>query len=208
LLLVGIVVDAIVPAKAGHNVLAGPAKAGHYLPQGVGARTIVVLSDLHMGAGRDRSGKWYPYEDFRWSPEFAAFLAAIDRQGGSAVDLILNGDTFELLQSTEGNCAGAAAGLGCTEVEALARLERVLRAHAADVKALGQFARAGSNRVVFAPGDHDAALLVPGIGRQVERALAAPAGRVEVTASGDWSSADDQVYAEHGHQIGLSAHRF
>jgi hypothetical protein len=208
LLLVGIVVDAIVPAKAGHNVLAGPAKAGHYLPQGVGARTIVVLSDLHMGAGRDRSGKWYPYEDFRWSPEFAAFLAAVDRQGGSAVDLILNGDTFELLQSTESNCAGAAAGLGCNEVEALARLERVLRAHEADVKALGQFARAGSNRVVFVPGDHDAALLVPGIGRQVERALAAPAGRVEVTASGDWSSADDQVYAEHGHQIGPSAHRF
>ena len=105
-----------------------------------------------MGAGRDQSGKWHPYEDFRWSPEFAAFLAAVDRQGGSAVDLILNGDTFELLQSTDGNCAGAAAGLGCTEGESLARLERVLRAHEADVKALGQFARRGSNRVVFVPG--------------------------------------------------------
>jgi len=66
-----------------------------------------------MGPGRDQSGKWHPYEDFRWSPEFAAFLAAVDRQNGSAVDLILNGDTFELLQSTDGNCAGAAAGLGC-----------------------------------------------------------------------------------------------
>ncbi|PYQ96048.1 MAG: hypothetical protein DMF96_19935 [Acidobacteria bacterium] len=161
-----------------------------------------------MGPGRDQSGKWHPYEDFRWSPEFAAFLAAVDRQSASAVDLILNGDTFELLQSTDGNCAGAAAGLGCTEVEALARLERVLRAHEADVKALGQFARRGSNRVVFVPGDHDAALLFPGVSRQVEQALAAPAGRVEVTASGYWSSADDQVYAEHGHQIGLSAHRF
>jgi hypothetical protein len=88
------------------------------------------------------------------------------------------------------------------------RFERVLAAHDAEMKALGQFARSGSNRVVFVPGDHDAALLGPAIGPRLVSALAAPAARVEVAAPGYWLSPDGQVYAEHGHQIGFSAHRF
>jgi len=172
------------------------------------ARTIVVLSDLHMGMGRDASGKWHPYEDFRWSPEFEAFLAAVDRQGRSAVDLILNGDTFELLQSADGECAGAADGLGCSEAESLARLERVLRAHDAEIGALVRFARAGTNHLAIVPGDHDAALFFPRVRRRVERALALPAGRAEIAASGSWASPDGRVYAEHGHQIGSGAHAF
>ena len=100
-----------------------------------------------MGLGRDASGAWSPFEDFRWSSEFAAFLDAVDRDGHSSVDLILNGDTFELLESVHGKCAGEAVGLGCTETEALERLRRVLAAHEADMRALGRFARAGSNHV-------------------------------------------------------------
>jgi hypothetical protein len=208
LILAAVMVGLTHPAKS-HDVT-GPPTGGEYALQTTAspARMVVVLSDLHMGAGHDQSGKWYPEEDFRWSPEFAAFLGAIGREAGNAVDLILNGDTFDLLQSPERTCAGAATGLGCTEREALARLERVLRAHDADVKALGKFAGAGANRVVLVPGDHDAALLFPGVSRRVEHALGAPAGRVDVRASGYWSSADGQVYAEHGHQIGWSAHRF
>ena len=41
-----------------------------------GARSIVVISDLHMGIGRDASGEWNPTEDFRWAAEFAQFLEA------------------------------------------------------------------------------------------------------------------------------------
>jgi hypothetical protein len=61
---------------------------------------------------------------------------------------------------------------------------------------------------VFVPGDHDAALLGPTINRRLVRALAAPAARAEVVTSAYWLSPDGQVYAEHGHQIGFSAHRF
>jgi hypothetical protein len=61
---------------------------------------------------------------------------------------------------------------------------------------------------VLVPGDQDAALLFPGVGRRAVAALAAPGGRVEVAAAGYWLSPDGQVYAEHGHQIGFSAHRF
>ncbi len=188
-------------------IVTGPVRAGNGGQQEPRTRTIVVLSDLHMGMGRDESGRWQPYEDFRWSPEFAQFLIGVDRGGQSASDLILNGDTFELLQSTGTPCAGAAAGLGCTEAESLARLERILGAHDADIKALARFARAGSNHLVIVPGDHDAALLFAGVRRRVEQAFAAP-GRVEVSSTGFWASSDGQVYAEHGHQIGSNAHAF
>src|SRR5262245_27902265 len=191
------------PAEAGHDVR----DAARPVQQSVAPRRVVVLSDWRFGEGRVPSGKWLPYEDFRWSPEFAGFLSALDRNGRSVVDLILNGDTFELLQSSS-NCAGASASFGCTEAEALTRLERVLRAHDADLKALGQFARSGSNHVVIVPGDHDAALLFPGVKRRVEQALGAPAGRVEVISSGYWSSSDGQIHIEHGHQIGASPHQF
>jgi hypothetical protein len=44
------------------------------------ARAIVVVSDLSMGVGRDRAGAWHPYEDFRWTAEFTAFLKAINAE--------------------------------------------------------------------------------------------------------------------------------
>jgi UDP-2,3-diacylglucosamine pyrophosphatase LpxH len=169
------------------------------------ARLTIVVSDLHMGVGRTPEGAWHPFEDFRWSPEFAAFLDAVGQDGAGAVDLVLNGDTFELLQAISGPCRTEA--VGCAEEEMLARLERVLDAHAADIKALGRFAAAGSNRITFVPGDHDAALLFPRLARRVVDAVAAPSGRVEVATSGNWVSRDGRIVAEHGHQIGLSVRR-
>ena len=170
---------------------------------GAPSRLVVVVSDLHMGEGRRTSGEWHPFEDFRWSPEFAAFLEAVDADGGRAVDLVLNGDTFELLQSSAAACRSG-ADLGCSEEESLVRLDRVLAAHKPDIEALGSFAKAGSNRVVLVPGDHDAALLFPRMARRVVDALGAPQGRVAVAASGTWVSSDGRVFAEHGHQVGFS----
>jgi len=183
--------------------VAAPAgQAGRPQPAG---RTVVVISDLHFGEGRTPSGTWQPREDFRWSSEFAQFLQAVDADRRSAVDLILNGDTFDLLESTEGSCA--AASVGCTEAEMMGRAARVLAAHDADIKAIGRFAAAGANRVVLVPGDRDAALLFPGVRRRAITAFAAP-GRVEVATAGRWVAPDGRIAAEHGHQLGLSVEKF
>ena len=84
----------------------------------------------------------------------------------------------------------------------------MLSAHDAEVKALAAFARSGDNRIVFVPGDHDAALLFPAVGRRLLTALGAPSARVTLATQGYWTSTDSLVVAEHGHQIGPSAHRF
>ncbi len=168
--------------------------------QAPASRLIVVTSDLHLGPGRDpRTEQWLPVEDFRWSEDLASFLTALG-ESSEATDLVLNGDTFDVWQAQESACEQSDARLGCTEAEALERLESVLVAHQAEVALIGAFARRGDNRVVLVPGDRDAALLFPSVAARVQAAFDAP-GRVEVASQGYWLSDDGLVYAEHGHQL-------
>lgn len=186
----------------------GPVPASRAQTSIEGARRIVVLSDLHMGVGRDAAGAWHPFEDFRWATELELFLRTLDAERPGATDLILNGDTFELLQAETTECTYDDATLGCTEPAALARLERVLGAHTAEMAALGAFARAGANRVVLVPGDHDAALLFPTVGARALAAFDVPAERVLLATNGSWRSADGLIHVEHGHQLETRADRF
>ena len=185
-----------------------PATLARAQPVPEGPRRIVVLSDLHMGEGRDSAGEWFPNEDFRWADDLDLFLGALASETDEPTDLILNGDTFDLAQMSVTPCAHEEPYLGCTEAEALARLERVLDAHARELRALGAFAGAGDNRVVLVPGDHDAALLFPEAGIRAVAAFGAAAGRVTLAAQGFWRSVDGLVHVEHGHQIGIGADRF
>jgi UDP-2,3-diacylglucosamine pyrophosphatase LpxH len=164
------------------------------------SRFVVIASDLHMGAGRSAGGEWLSVEDFRWQDDFAAFLKVVDEAGKGATDLVLNGDTFELWQSAADDCRYREEGLGCTEKEALARLDRVVAAHSPELAALATFARNGSNRLILVPGDHDAALLFPAVAARAIASFKAE-DRVEVATRGYWLSANGAVYAEHGHQL-------
>jgi hypothetical protein len=171
-------------------------------------RLVVFISDLHLGVGRLPGGEWSAYEDFRWAPEFRQFLERVDREGGGRTDLVLNGDTFELWQSLEGDCVHGDRDRGCTEAEALRRLSRVVDQHRGELAALGAFAASGRNTVTIVPGNHDAALLFPAVADSVRMAIGAPAGRVTIPARGYWMTPDGAVYAEHGHQIGAEVNRF
>ncbi len=170
-------------------------------------RRVVVVSDLRLGEGRGADGAWSPYEDFRWADDLRGFLAALADEG-EATDFVLNGDTFELLQAGDGACAYDDPALGCTEAEALARLDRAIEAHGDEMAALAAFAGAGDNRLVLVPGDHDAALLFPAVGRRAVEAFGAAPGRASVAVDGYWRSVDGLIHAEHGHQIEHRADRF
>lgn len=178
-------------------------------------RHTVFISDLHLGAGRDAQQRWIPTEDFRWQPEFDAFLAWLSRRTGDRAELVFTGDTFELWQSPTMECSSdinkpgckvadcheTDTEIGCTEAEAQARLRVVLKAHDDFVMALRAFAAKGSNRVVFVPGNHDAALLFPAVAQQLLGTFNSPG--ITLSRSGSWLSTDGLVYADHGHQWDL-----
>ncbi len=204
----GLLVPGLIAPAVVLGILLPPVPATHAQTSTAGGRRVVVLSDLHMGVGRDASGAWQPFEDFRWAAELELFLDALGAEGQVGTDLILNGDTFELLQADAPGCSYEDATLGCTEPEALARLERVLAAHTREMTAFGAFARDRANRVVLVPGDHDAALLFLSVGSRAVAAFDAPADRVVLAGKGFWRSADGLIHVEHGHQIETRADRF
>lgn len=80
-------------------------------PPTAGARTLVFISDLHMGLGRVQQdpatqawtvGDWHPMEDFRWHDEFDRFMTELERrtaQSGVSVELVILGDFLELWQT-------------------------------------------------------------------------------------------------------------
>jgi Calcineurin-like phosphoesterase len=191
-------------------ILSVRAWASPCVPQAPKERMTVILSDTHFGVGRTaQGGPWHAFEDFRWAEDFQAFLKAVDERGRGATDLVLNGDTYELWQSLESDCGNDRdEDYGCTEAEALKRIQRVIGEHEAEMKALGEFASSGGNRVVIVPGNHDAALLFPAVADEAVRRIPAPAGRVCVAMEGFWLSDDRQIYAEHGHQIGADVNGF
>ncbi|MGJ7609375.1 MULTISPECIES: metallophosphoesterase [unclassified Variovorax] len=176
-------------------------------------RQAVFVSDLHVGAGRTPQGKWRNIEDFRWQPEFDKFLDFVDAQGKGKTDLVLVGDVFELWQSPSMTCSGDLANpgctvpdchdddteIGCSEKEAVARLEYTLKQHPDFVESIRKFGSAGDNRVYFIPGNHDAALLFNEVRRTLLDRFAGT--RVEVLTAGYWLSADGAIYADHGHQF-------
>lgn len=172
-------------------------------------RLTAVISDLHMGVGRRAGGAWHPMEDFRWADEFALFLQEVDRRGNGRTDLVLLGDTLELWQSLDDkDCIYDNLDYACDEAGAIARVQRVLQGHRDELEALGRFADSGANSVVVVPGNHDAALLFPEVERLVLAAAHSTSGRLTLARSGWWRSADGQVYADHGHQIGKNLNRW
>ena len=103
-------------------------------------------------------------------PERPGDRAFVPREGGmSETDL-----SRDFARSHRACHGSEPATLGCTEPEALARLERVLAAHTREMTAFGAFARAGDNRLVVVPGDHDAALLFSSVGMRAVEAFDAP----------------------------------
>lgn len=172
-------------------------------------RMIVLVSDLHLGMGRDAKGHWMAGEDFRWHDAFVGFLSAISKLGKTSVDLVILGDFLEMWQAPPSlKCQALATDVGCTveELEAISR--HVVTQHASTLGALRLFSQQGTNRVHVVPGNHDAGLLLARVWSPVAVALEAHSGRIQFVSSGVWVSSDGQIVAEHGHQIGSDVNKF
>ena len=122
-------------------------------------RLKIVVSDLHMGTGiYAEDGRWNYREDFVYDRLFGQFLRfySTGDYAQAEVELVLNGDVFELL-----NPHDYAEGhpLHMTASVAVLQLERIKKGHPIVFAELGAFASRTNKSIRFLPGNHDRALV-------------------------------------------------
>jgi UDP-2,3-diacylglucosamine pyrophosphatase LpxH len=169
----------------------------------------VVLSDLHLGAGFAAQGN--RLEDFDRDRELAAFLASLAAESereGADVELILNGDTFEMLQvphvrAFEPARAYAAALYHSTrEMDSSLKMAHIVAGHPAVFEALRRFARLGppSRSITFVKGNHDVDLHWPTVQDRIREALDCHGARELLLGFEARCVCREGIYVEHGNQ--------
>jgi UDP-2,3-diacylglucosamine pyrophosphatase LpxH len=160
----------------------------------------LVVSDLHLGTGVSE-GMHNPLEDFFHDDHFAELLEHYDRkhQDATQIELILNGDIFDLLKVQ-------LHGRWPTEITpeiAEQKLRLCLDGHPRFVSALRNFLSSPERRLVYLPGNHDLDMWFQAPQELFKRYVApGEAGeRVRFITSSDTYFLPEGIQIRHGHQL-------
>lgn len=121
-------------------------------------KTIIVISDLHLGAGLSVNNRRNFLEDFHYDKELIEFIEYhssghyLDRE----VELIINGDFFDLLAVPFVKYFDDEFW---SEKAAMDKLKMCIEAHVGVIEALKDFLTYPNNRLVYIIGNHDAELV-------------------------------------------------
>jgi UDP-2,3-diacylglucosamine pyrophosphatase LpxH len=156
----------------------------------------VVISDLHIGEGPERSH----LDQFLWDTEFERLLGEIIPQGDWPATLVINGDFIDFPQvmpSRLRHCQGDR--FGATEEESVDRLDAVIKkGHPQIMPALRTYLEKGG-QVLLLPGNHDAEFYFPGVLDLFRRRLGdASYPAFQFVTEGEIH--EQGIHIEHGHQ--------
>jgi len=122
-------------------------------------KTVLVISDLHLGAGQYINGRRNFLEDFHFDQELVQFLnfySKLDRPPRE-MELIINGDFLDFLAVSH---IPFHDDEFWSEKAALAKLELVYKAHSEVFGALDEFL-AKDRKIIYIFGNHDAEMIFP-----------------------------------------------
>jgi UDP-2,3-diacylglucosamine pyrophosphatase LpxH len=169
----------------------------------------IVISDLHLSAGREAEGN--PLEDFGSDQEFAAFvdeIAAESDRDGADVELIINGDAFEMLQVPHVEEFDPTKPYppkqyhSSSEEDSALKMDIIVKGHQPFFHALGQFIQPGPPRrtFTFIKGNHDLNLHWPAVQDRIRQALGATGPKSELLTFEERRVSREGIYVEHGNQ--------
>ena len=121
-------------------------------------KTIIVISDLHLGAGVNVNNRRNFLEDFHYDKELIEFIEYhssghyLDRE----IELIINGDFLDLLAVPFVKYFDDEFW---SEKASLDKLKMILDAHPGVIDALKDFLSYPNNHIVYILGNHDAELV-------------------------------------------------
>ena len=169
----------------------------------------IVISDLHLSAGHESEGN--RLEDFGSDREFAAFMDELvtesDREGAE-VELIVNGDAFEMLQVPHVDEYDPAVVYApeqyhsSSEEDSARKMALIIDGHRPFFDALGRLIRLGPPRryVTFVKGNHDLNLHWRMVQDLIRQATGAMGGRKSLLHFEERRVSREGIYVEHGNQ--------
>ncbi len=169
----------------------------------------LVISDLHASTGR-RRGVFNPLEDFHSDDKLAEFLdyyASATRRG-KRVELVLNGDIFDLLKVPGGPQEDPYTD-EITEEVAAEKVRLALDGHPVMAEALTSLLQHEGTQITYLPGNHDIEFLLPSAQRAFRERIApgSLATRVRFIDTTDTYHLPEGIQIRHGHQL-ESIHQF
>ncbi len=183
----------------------------------VAAKTKIIVSDLHLGAGLEGAGG-NPLEDFISDIDFVEWLHGLTAESnarGADMEFIINGDFLEMLQvpaTPRFNPAEPyppALYAANDEAAALLKLTHITQGHPGVFAALADFISLQPRRsVVMMSGNHDPELYWPGVQNAIRNLLGAAGEMHDLLHFHPRSYLADGVYVEHGNQYTESVNRF
>jgi UDP-2,3-diacylglucosamine pyrophosphatase LpxH len=169
----------------------------------------IIVSDFHLGAGPTTGEN--PLEEFTLDEEFAALLAGVaaeSERDGADVELILNGDTFEMLQVPHVDDLDPAEAYpperyhSSLEENSARKMALIVRGHPGFFEALRSFAQLGPPQrcVTFVKGNHDIDLHWLQVQDHIRQALDAHGDRTPLLSFVERRIRREGIYVEHGNQ--------
>jgi len=125
-------------------------------------KTIIVISDIHLGAGALVNGRRNYLEDFSYDTEFVEFIEYYSSGDylNREVELIINGDLLDLLAVP---FVPYFDDEFWSEKASLAKLKLILEAHPEVLNSLKKFLSIKKKKIVYIVGNHDAELVFPSL---------------------------------------------
>jgi UDP-2,3-diacylglucosamine pyrophosphatase LpxH len=169
----------------------------------------IVVSDLHLGAGPPVGSN--PLEDFQADAEFSILvdhLVVESERSGADVELILNGDVFEMLQVPHvpvfdpGQFYASGRYHSSAEADSALKMGHIIAGHPIFFAALRRFLQVGPPRrsVAFVKGNHDLDLFWTAVQDGIRTALDGTGERAALLTFEAWRIVREGIYVEHGNQ--------
>lgn len=169
-------------------------------------KVILVISDLHLGAGDYVNGKRNFLEDFHFDKELVEFLEYYSQDSfqSKPVELIINGDFLDFLAVP---FVPYFDDEFWSENAAKDKLKIIYDAHKEVIEALGKFLAQKDKKCIYIIGNHDGEMIFPSLQKQFKEYL--PEGvreNLEFYLGGEYTP-EKGIVVKHGHEYEI-AHQF
>lgn len=170
-------------------------------------KTIIVISDVHLGAGEYVNGVRNYLEDFHYDEELVDFLEYFSsgEYANKEVELIINGDFFDLLAVPYVQVFDDEFW---SEESSKKKLQLILDAHQEVMQGLNDFLKVKNKKITFIIGNHDAELVFKSLQEMVfdcfEKDIRE---RFVIRELNDEYRPTEGVVLKHGHEYEI-AHTF